>query len=52
MQALFDYITKLQDTREILRHCPNAHVKLPTVDEIIEDLDRLKLYAEVEYEQD
>lgn len=52
MQELFDYITKLQDSREILRHCPNAKIKIPTVDEIIDELDRLKRYAEVEYEQD
>ena len=48
MQKLFEYIRNLDDTREILRHCPNAHVSVPDIDTIIDDLSRLSQDAEVE----
>lgn len=52
MSELFDYIRKLQDTQQILKHCPNAHIKLPTADEMIYELNRLATYAEAECDED
>ena len=52
MEQLLNYIRGLCEDRETLKHIPNAHVNFPTLDEILDKLDELRRYAEVEYEQD